>query len=54
MRYLVLGNGFDLSHGLKTGYKDFLLYAIQRDEALYNNFFQKNESEIQYIGIVGN
>lgn len=51
MRYLVLGNGFDLAHGLKTGYKDFLLYAIQRDKALYNNFFQKNESEIQYIGI---
>ena len=51
MRYLVLGNGFDLAHELKTGYKDFLLYAIQRDKELYNNFFQKNESKIQYIGI---
>ena len=41
MNILVIGNGFDLAHGLKTGYKDFLLYAIQRDKALYNNFFHE-------------
>lgn len=51
MRYLVLGNGFDLAHELRTGYKDFLLYAIQRDKTLYNNFFQNSESKIQYIGL---
>lgn len=44
MRYLVLGNGFDLAHGLKTGYKDFLLYAIQRDKALFNNFTKENQN----------
>ena len=42
MKYLVLGNGFDLAHGLKTGYKDFLLYAIKRDKALYNNYTINN------------
>lgn len=50
MRYLVLGNGFDLAHGLKTGYKDFLLYAIQRDKALFNNFTKENKNtEIIFI-----
>lgn len=51
MKYLVLGNGFDLAHGLKTGYKDFLMYVIQRDKALYNNFTENNVAKIQYIGI---
>ncbi len=49
MKYLVLGNGFDLAHGLKTGYKDFLLYAIKRDKALYNNYTINNNLEVKYI-----
>lgn len=49
MRYLVLGNGFDLAHELRTGYKDFLLYAIQRDKTLYNNFFQNSESKFSIL-----
>lgn len=31
MNILVIGNGFDLAHGLKTAYKDFLEYCITRD-----------------------
>lgn len=31
MDILVIGNGFDLAHGLKTSYKDFLL-ACQKDK----------------------
>ena len=30
MDILVIGNGFDLAHGLKTSYKDFLL-ACQKE-----------------------
>lgn len=49
MKYLVLGNGFDLAHGLKTGYKDFLLYAIKRDKVLCNNYTKNNNLEVKYI-----
>lgn len=50
MRYLVLGNGFDLAHGLKTRYTDFLMYVIERDKALYNNYVQNNSNvDIEYI-----
>lgn len=31
MDILVIGNGFDLAHGLKTSYKDFLEYCIIRN-----------------------
>ncbi|MBQ9437356.1 MAG: hypothetical protein IJU50_03415, partial [Lachnospiraceae bacterium] len=27
MRILVIGNGFDLAHGLKTGYSDFMAFV---------------------------
>ena len=27
MNILVIGNGFDIAHGLPTGYKDFLLFV---------------------------
>lgn len=54
MKYLVLGNGFDLAHGLKTGYKDFLLYAIKRDRTLYNNYTTNNNLEVKYIEINNN
>lgn len=50
MRYLVLGNGFDLAHGLKTRYTDFLMYVIERDKALYSNYVQNNSNvDIEYI-----
>lgn len=31
MNILVIGNGFDLAHGLKTTYKDFLEYCIAKN-----------------------
>ena len=34
MNILVLGNGFDLAHGLPTSYKDFLTFC-KKIEALY-------------------
>lgn len=29
-RLILLGNGFDLAHGMKTGYKDFILWYIKK------------------------
>ena len=40
MNILVIGNGFDLAHGLKTSYKDFLNYC--RTLSMDDNFRQKN------------
>ena len=48
MKYLVIGNGVDLAHGLKTGYKDFLNYAICRQESLFKDFTRK-KYELDYI-----
>lgn len=38
MDILIVGNGFDLAHNLKTSYKDFLNYCLQNsnDESLKN------------------
>ena len=43
MDILVIGNGFDLAHGLKTSYKDFLL-ACQKDKLPeeFKDFCQTN------------
>lgn len=47
---LIIGNGFDLSLGMKTGYKDFYEYLLN------NNFFQQNQSNvlINYVRNVNN
>jgi hypothetical protein len=31
MDILILGNGFDLAHGLKTTYMDFLNYCVEKN-----------------------
>ncbi|TDO21328.1 AbiH family protein [Pedobacter duraquae] len=37
-RLVIVGNGFDLAHGMKTGYNDFLIwYIINSYELAYNN-----------------
>ncbi len=39
MNLLVLGNGFDLAHNLKTKYQDFLEWAFQNNKmGTYNSF----------------
>lgn len=50
-RILIIGNGFDLAHGLKTSYKDFLMFEkyikkIKDKNILYHleeNYFIKDE-----------
>jgi HD superfamily phosphohydrolase len=38
MKKLVLiGNGFDLAHGLKTSYKDFILWYLNKALTVYNS-----------------
>lgn len=43
MNLLVIGNGFDLAHGLKTSYSDFLNICLG-DETIYN--FSEEEKEL--------
>lgn len=35
-RIILIGNGFDLAHGLKTGYNDFILHYLIKSFALSN------------------
>ncbi|MEA9392165.1 bacteriophage abortive infection AbiH family protein [Acerihabitans sp. TG2] len=36
MRLYIIGNGFDIRHGLPTGYKHFQSYVAERDKELYD------------------
>jgi hypothetical protein len=42
-KLVIIGNGFDLAHGLKTRYEDFLLWYI--NEKLICNFTYKGKTE---------
>jgi hypothetical protein len=35
-KLILIGNGFDLAHGLKTSYSDFMLWLINKNYKLYN------------------
>ena len=43
-KLIVVGNGFDLAHGLKTSYWDFAEYYNKRNEILE---FKNLESEVK-------
>lgn len=40
-RLILIGNGFDLAHGLKTGYNDFIIWYL-------NQAFDKAQNSFQY------
>lgn len=40
MNLLIIGNGFDLAHGLPTSYTDFLKFVNEAND-YYNNFYPK-------------
>ena len=42
MDILIIGNGFDLAHGLKTSYKDFLEYCKEKETDNSNSFYNTN------------
>lgn len=60
-RLIIVGNGFDLAHGLKTSYEDFLLWLLKKsmlqerkeikNHPLFNfiNLEYKNTKDFQNI-----
>lgn len=42
MNILVIGNGFDLAHGLPTKYTDFLFFCSAVKKILEDNEIEKN------------
>jgi len=42
-RLILIGNGFDLAHGLKTGYNDFILWYVKR--CFLNAYKENNYSD---------
>jgi len=57
-RIVIIGNGFDLAHGLKTSYQDFITSLEQRliskminDLFFYSKYFDINLTEVQKVSI---
>ena len=50
MNLLIIGNGFDLAHGLPTRYTDFLIYCRDYDEN--NPISKSNELNEEFISFV--
>lgn len=62
-RLIIVGNGFDLAHGLKTGYNDFFLWYLKRccdlaynsEDSIYEDDAIKIMADTRYpITIVNN
>lgn len=49
-RLILVGNGFDLAHGMKTSYKDFMLWLIKKGlrQAVEDDFFNSDIFSIEY------
>lgn len=47
MNILVIGNGFDLAHGLPTSYKEFLKFVLESADMCSR--FQKMDLEIRKV-----
>ena len=47
MNILVIGNGFDLAHGLPTSYKEFLKFVLESEDMCSR--FQKMELELRKV-----
>lgn len=47
-RLIILGNGFDLAHGLKTSYGDFIKYIIN-ESINYNEDIRKDLLDVGYL-----
>lgn len=47
-RLYIIGNGFDMHHGIKTSYHGFASYLIEKDYELYNllkTYFHYSETQ---------
>ena len=52
---IIVGNGFDLAHGLKTSYSDFIKHIVDsviNDDESYNDLFTFSEGKIGYKSLI--
>jgi len=51
-RIIIIGNGFDLAHGLKTSYKDFLEWIKSKIVENPDEYFEhiSTSAEVHYFG----
>lgn len=47
-RLILLGNGFDLAHGMKTSYNDFILWYIK---SAFQSALEKNDYADELMNI---
>lgn len=47
-RLFILGNGFDLSHGLETKYTDFEKWVSNRNKRLHNKIVENLEDNLNW------
>ncbi|MCW4407577.1 bacteriophage abortive infection AbiH family protein, partial [Escherichia coli] len=52
MRLYIIGNGFDMRHGLPTGYKHFKSYVEKNDQDLYDAGNDSNLLIVFYVQIM--
>jgi len=48
-RLIIIGNGFDLAHGLKTSYNDFLLSYLKTALLQVCNTWSYSEKEVRHV-----
>lgn len=41
MKLFIIGNGFDLKHGLKSNYEGFKKFVYKKNKKIYDDFSQK-------------
>lgn len=52
-KLLIIGNGFDLAHGLETRYADFMLWYMNKAFLAHMDSIRENKFEDELISIVG-
>ena len=57
MNILVIGNGFDLAHGLPTSYKEFLKFVLESEDTpltqeLVHQYVEDSKNQIVYVNEV--
>ena len=48
-RIILIGNGFDLAHGLKTNYNDFINAFWEKEKQILLNSSGNNDEEYNFI-----
>ena len=51
-KLLIIGNGFDLAHGLKTSYNDFLLWYLDQAITTFNTDQRYNDGLIEITSLI--